>query len=268
MPACFEMRANISNKRIKLYKKMRRKKINQSISGRWKKEIFLATILIQILIFPSATNAFNVVVATDIHADSVGKIKKENNTIYPKNYERCLNEIKKTNPNMVIFTGDLVDRGQKKYYINLRDAMQGTQTLWVKGNHDSKNFRYLAAENYYTDFENWRFIVLDSSEKFGSSTGYLDNSQISLLNEWLKTDKNVAIAMHHPPFFYNSREDIYTTDKVQLYADFFEALTPNVKYIFTGHWHFGQTSEINGINFVTQKALTQNKVCNYINLDL
>jgi 3',5'-cyclic AMP phosphodiesterase CpdA len=146
--------------------------------------------------------------------------------------------------------------------------MQGTQTLWVKGNHDSKNFRYLALDNYFTDFENWRFIILDSSDKFGSSTGFLENSQISLLSEWLKTDKNVAIAMHHPPFFYNSRKNIYTTDEIPLYDDFFKALTPNVKYVFTGHWHFNQTSEINGISFITQKALTQDKVCNYTNLDL
>jgi len=234
-----------------------------------KKEIFLTIILIQTLIFPSVASAFSIAVISDIHADSYKKINnRENNIIYPKNYKRCLNKIKKSKPDLVIATGDLVNRGQKKYYKKLQEIMRGTQTLWVKGNHDSKNFKYLAPDNYYVDYENWRFIALDSSEKFGSLTGYLEKFQISLLNEWLETDKNIAIAMHHPPFFYNSRNGIYTSNKIPLYEDFFKALTPNVRYVFTGHWHFDQRTEINSIIFLTQKALTQGNRCNYINLNL
>ena len=234
------------------------------------KIILVAAILAQTLILPLAASAFSIVVLTDIHADSYKKIKSKetNSVIYPKKYRFCLNEIKNLKPDLVIATGDLANRGQKKYYKNLQSLMLGTQTLWVKGNHDGKGFSYLASDNYYADFENWRFIVLDSSEKFGSSTGYLDDSQIPQLNEWLKTDKNVAIAMHHPPFFYNSRSGIYTSEKNLQYNDFFNALTPNVKYVFTGHWHFDQRTEVGGTTFLTQKALTQDNGCNYTNLNL
>jgi len=227
-------------------------------------------ILVQMLLLPLAAGAFSVAVLTDIHADSYKKIsnKETGSVIYPQKYKFCLNEIKSLKPDLVIATGDLVNRGQKKYYKSLQDIMLGTQTLWVKGNHDSRYFSLLASDNYYVDFENWRFIVLDSSEKFGSSTGYLDNSQISLLDEWLKTDKNVAISMHHPPFFYNSRSGIYTSEKNQQYDDFFNALTPNVKYVFTGHWHFNQRTEVGGTTFLTQKALTQDNGCNYTVLNL
>lgn len=235
-----------------------------------KKIVLITAILVQALFFPLVASAFSVIVLSDIHADSYKKIrsKETNSVIYPKNYKRCLDEVKSLKPDLIIATGDLANRGQKKYYKSLRDTMQGTQTLWVKGNHDGKSFSYLAPDNYYTDFENWRFIVLDSSEKFGSSTGYLDNSQISLLNDWLETDKNVAIAMHHPPFFYNSRSGVYTSEKNQQYNDFFNALTPNVKYVFTGHWHFDQRTEVGGATFLTQKALTQDNKCNYTILNL
>jgi 3',5'-cyclic AMP phosphodiesterase CpdA len=235
-----------------------------------KRRIFITAILVQALVLPLAASAFSVAVLTDVHADKYNKIEnKESNTvIYPQNYKRCLNEVKSLKPDLVIATGDLANRGQNKYYGNLQEIMRGTQTLWVKGNHDSRHFSRLASDNYYTDFENWRFIVLDSSEKFGSSTGYLDDSQISQFNEWLKTDKNVAIAMHHPPFFYDSRNGIYTSEKNPQYNDFFNALTPNVKYVFTGHWHFDQSAEVDGATFLTQKALTQDNKCNYTILNL
>jgi 3',5'-cyclic AMP phosphodiesterase CpdA len=234
------------------------------------KKIFFTVILVQFFIFPSITSAFSAVVLTDIHADSYKKVtnKESNSTIYPKSYSRCLNEIKNLKPDLIIATGDLANRGQKKYYESLKNMMLGTQTLWVKGNHDSRHFSRIAQYNYFVDFENWRFIVLDSSEKFGSSVGYLDNNQISLLNGWLETDKDVAIAMHHPPFLYNSRNGIYTNEKNHQYDDFFDVLTPNVRYVFTGHWHFDQSVEIGNTVFLTQKALTQNNKCNYTILNL
>lgn len=235
-----------------------------------RKRIFLIIILIQSLIFPAAASAFGVIVISDIHVSSRKKIEKDSvgNVIYPKKNRRCLNKVKKRKPDLVIATGDLVDQGEKKYYKQLRRAMWGMEVIWVKGNHDNKNFKCLAPKNYYTDYENWRFIALDSSKKFSSSTGYLDDSQIASLRKWLQTKKNVAIAMHHPPFFYNSREEIYTSTKEQRYNDFFESLTPNVRYVFTGHWHFNQEAEINKVMYLTQKALAQNNSCNYLYLSL
>jgi 3',5'-cyclic AMP phosphodiesterase CpdA len=235
-----------------------------------KKIILAIVILAQALVYPLAASAFSVVVLSDIHADKYKKIsnKETGSVIYPKKYKFCLNEVKNLKPDLVIATGDLANRGQNKYYKNLQNMMSGTQTLWVKGNHDSRHFNLLEPNSYYTDFENWRFIVLDSSENFGSSTGWLDDSQISQLNEWLKTDKNVAIAMHHPPFLYDSRNGIYTSEKNHQYDDFFSSLTQNVKYVFTGHWHFDQRTEMDGVTYLTQRALTQDNGCNYTFLSL
>ena len=202
---------------------------------------------------------------TDIHADSA-KIRNDgtgSSVIYPSNYKKCLEEVLSLKTGLVIATGDNADRGDSSYYQDLKSITNGRNVIWVKGNHDSNDFSILAKNYYFVDYQNWRIIVLDSAEKFGSSTGYLDADQIAFLKDSLNTDKNVIVAMHHPPFFYNSRESIYTRDKITLYDDFFSALTPNVKYVLTGHWHHEIGAEINGIQFLTEKALTQDETCNY-----
>ena len=215
----------------------------------------------------AGTQAGSVSVAwiTDIHADKAD-IKKDagNNTIYPSNYKKCLEEVLAKKTDLVIVTGDNTEKGDPGYYQDLKSLTNGRNVIWVKGNHDSNDFQILSAKNYYSvDYQNWRIIVLDSTEQFGSSTGILDATQINFLKDSLNTDKRVIVAMHHPPFFYNSRENIYTRDKIALYDSFFNTLTPNVKYVLTGHWHHDIGSEINGVQYLTEKALTQDGTCNY-----
>lgn len=210
-------------------------------------------------------NSISVAWITDIHADSA-KIKKDvgDNVIYPSNYKKCLEEVLAKKTDIVIATGDNTETGDSSYYQDLKSLTNGRNVIWVKGNHDSNDFQILSAKNYYyVDYQNWRIIVLDTAEQFGSSTGILDDSQINFLKDSLNTDKNMIVAMHHPPFFYNSRENIYTRDKIPLYDSFFSALTPNVKYVLTGHWHHDISAEINGTQFLTEKALTQDSTCNY-----
>lgn len=200
---------------------------------------------------------------TDIHADKKISREEGGNVIYPSNYKKCLEQILALKTDLIIATGDNTDKGKASYYEDLKSITEGKNFIWVKGNHDSDDFQILARNNYYFDYKNWRIIVLDTSEQFSSSTGYLDDSRITFLKDSLNIDKNIIIAMHHPPFFYNSRANIYTRDKIPLYDNFFNALTPNVKYVLTGHWHYDIGTEINGVQYLTEKALTQDGICNY-----
>jgi len=202
---------------------------------------------------------------TDIHADKEAKRDDNGNVIYPSNYKKCLEQVLALKTDLVIATGDNVDKAIKgfDYYQELKSITKGRNFIWVKGNHDQDGFKILADNNYFVDYKNWRIVVLDSAEQFKRSTGYLDDSQISFLKDSINIDKNIIVAMHHPPFFYNSRANIYTRDKIPLYENFFNALTPNVKYVLTGHWHHEIGAEINGIQFLTEKALTQDEQCNY-----
>jgi Icc protein len=210
-------------------------------------------------------SSISIAYITDIHADKADTKKDVgNNVIYPSNYRKCLEEVLAQKTDLVIATGDNTEKGKPSYYQDLKSLTNGRNVIWVKGNHDSSDFQILSAKNYYyVDFQNWRIIVLDSMEQFGSSTGILDDTQINFLKDSLNTDKNMIVAMHHPPFFYNSRENIYTRDKIALYDSFFSALTPNVKYVLTGHWHHQIEAEINGVQYLTEKALTQDGICNY-----
>ncbi len=243
------------------------------IRKRWKvarlEKVLFLLFLVQILVFPNSARALDVVFLSDIHADGKKKIeKREGNTIYPAKFRYCLNKVKKWKPDLVIVSGDLTEDGEKKYYNQLRRMTRGMDALWTKGNHDNEYFNLLSKNDYFVDRENWRFIVLNSSEKNSSSTGHLDDSQIARLKKWLDTDKNVAISMHHPPFWYNSREGKYSDSKEKLYNDFFNALAPNVRYVFTGHWHHEMKIQIGGVTYLTPEALTQNNECNFINLEL
>lgn len=220
-------------------------------------------------VFPSSARAFSVAFISDIHADGKKKTTTEGGSvIYPKKYKRCLTEVKNLKPDLIVAAGDLTDRGKKKYYEKLGVLTEGTPVLWAKGNHDDEDFQSLASKNYSYDYGSWRFIVLDTSGNFGSSTGFLDSSQISWLEERLETEKDVAIVMHHPPFFYNSRAGLYTSEKEHLYDRFFGVLTSNVKYVFSGHWHVGRETVLDGTTYLVQKALTQDGNCNYSFLEL
>ncbi|MDD3486988.1 MAG: metallophosphoesterase [Candidatus Moranbacteria bacterium] len=201
---------------------------------------------------------------TDIHADKKNKREEGDNIIYPNKYKECLEQVLGLGTDLVIATGDNTNNGGAEYYNDMKAIVGGRKFLWVKGNHDSDDFKILSDKNYYSsDYDNLRVIVLDTAEQFGSSTGYLDDAQLNFLRDSLGTDKQVVIAMHHPPFFYNSREDIYTRDKEPLFENFFNALTPNVKYVLTGHWHYDIGAEIGGVQFLTANALTQDGECNY-----
>ena len=210
-------------------------------------------------------DSISIAYITDIHADNADTKKDVGgNVIYPSNYKKCLEEVLSKKTDLVIATGDNTEKGDPSYYQDLKSLTNGRNVIWVKGNHDSNDFQILSAKNYYyVDYQDWRIIVLDSTEQFGSSTGILDDAQINFLKDSLNTNKNMIVAMHHPPFFYNSRENIYTRDKIALYDSFFNALTPNVKYVLTGHWHHDIGSEINGVQYLTEKALTQDGICNY-----
>lgn len=229
-------------------------------------------IILTLFLIPYFCSAFTVVHISDIHASGKKTRKNTNGSVLnPKMYKACLKIVANLGADVVVATGDYSDKGGKKYYRNTRDLMVWTNTLWVKGNHDSvKDFKILSSQSdYFVDRGNWRFIMLDSTQRFGSSTGYLSSDQISFLRSAEITDKNIIISMHHPPFWYNSRAGMYSSTKAEPFLEFFAVLTPNVKYVLTGHWHHDYDTVVNGVNYQTVKALTQDKICNYkiINLE-
>jgi 3',5'-cyclic-AMP phosphodiesterase len=114
-------------------------------------------------------------------------------------------------PDMLLATGDLVDRGDADSYRRLQNALsQCPFPVWpCTGNHDQRDnflacFPQLPTVDGFVQYEvetpELRLLMLDTLEE-----GRHGGSFCELRAAWLKaqlavkTDKAVAIIMHHPP---------------------------------------------------------------------
>jgi 3',5'-cyclic-AMP phosphodiesterase len=119
------------------------------------------------------------------------------------------------NPEAIIFSGDLTDKGSPEAYRQLRticDAYagrMGTQIIWAMGNHDERaNFQSLMLDEaprpepvdrrYYLG--GLRVLVLDSSTP-GFHHGEVGEDQLRWLAKELETaaDDGTLLVIHHPP---------------------------------------------------------------------
>jgi 3',5'-cyclic-AMP phosphodiesterase len=165
-------------------------------------------------------------------------------------------------PDAVIVTGDLVDRGGIDEYERLRallDDVRAPCHLLI-GNHDDRaNFRsvfgpraVLADDgfvHYAFDVNEVRIIALDTLDA-GSSAGRLCAARLAWLEARLDEarDRPVLIAMHHPPIACG----IGFMDAIRLAPGDGRALDtlirrhPNVGRIVCGHVHRPVTAMFGG----------------------
>lgn len=225
-------------------------------------------------------------IITDIHAAGrdIRRASNVDNIVHPNDYVTVLPEtldrIKNDGADAVIDLGDHTNNSSKKHAENIRRMVEksGLTPIWVKGNHDSDGhedddegefleskendetniMRVLGAPGryYYLDRDDWRIIVLDSSEEPGEVfyQGGLSNEQIEWLKPLLKTDKEILIAIHHPIFDKETREYVYP-----IYENLEKMLSEsgNVRYVVSGHWHTPYwEKEYNGIKYFGITALT------------
>ena len=114
-------------------------------------------------------------------------------------------------PDLLILSGDLVDRGDKASYGRLRNALGGVSfpIKAIPGNHDSREnfiacFPELPVEagfiQYESEHDSLRFLFLDTLEEGRHGGSFCANRAA-----WLKArlteqpDRPTVIVMHHPP---------------------------------------------------------------------
>jgi 3',5'-cyclic-AMP phosphodiesterase len=118
-------------------------------------------------------------------------------------------------PDLVLFTGDLVDTGQPEEYARLRTHLAGLDIPFflMPGNHDDRDalrtgfpdHAYLGLEGdpicYTIEPLPLRIIALDSLVP-GQGGGALGARQLDWLAERLaeQPDRPTVVALHHPPF--------------------------------------------------------------------
>ncbi|WP_252229026.1 metallophosphoesterase [Clostridium sp. ZBS15] len=180
---------------------------------------------------PPDFNNFTIAHVSDLH-----------NKMFGKNQIKLLNKVKSISPDIIVITGDLIDR--RKYDLDtaikfVSGAVKIAPVYYVSGNHEAWSGKFpLIKEKlidmgvYILDDKSFKLSKGSSSiHLFGLSdpdfltSSYRDGTDISKMEEQLKmwsTDKNFKILLSHRPELFN----LYVQNNMDL--------------IFTGHAHGGQ----------------------------
>ncbi|MHA7263161.1 phosphodiesterase [Arthrobacter sp. TMN-37] len=165
-------------------------------------------------------------------------------------------------PEAMIFTGDLTDKGHPEAYARLRGIVEpiadrlGAQLIWLMGNHDDRaRLRSgLLGEPpvdtpLYRSYRlgGLRVITLDTSVP-GHHYGEICAEQF----EWLAgqlarpTPEGTILAMHHPPV--PMIQDLAILTELRHQSRLREALQgTDVRLILGGHLHFSSSATFAGI---------------------
>jgi 3',5'-cyclic-AMP phosphodiesterase len=153
-------------------------------------------------------------------------------------------------PDLLLATGDLVDRGDRDSYRRLRNALSICPfPVWpCMGNHDVReNFAAEFPEipvvdsfvQYEIDAGEVRFLVIDTLEE-GRHGGAFCDARARWLRDRLaeQPDRDTMIVMHHPPVDVGI-EWMATQDDEPWVGRFVDAIAgqAQVKGIISGHLH-------------------------------
>jgi 3',5'-cyclic-AMP phosphodiesterase len=165
-------------------------------------------------------------------------------------------------PQVLVFTGDLADKGEPAAYTRLRAlvepaaAAMGAEVVWVMGNHDERA-AYAAGlfgsdddgpQDRVHEVDGLRIVALDTSVP-GYHHGDLTDAQLAWLADVLATPARhgTLLALHHPPIpvpMLRAAEVIELLDQPRL-ADVLAGT--DVRGILGGHFHFSTWSTFAGI---------------------
>ena len=167
-----------------------------------------------------------------------------------------------TNPEAIVFTGDLADLGESEAYIRLRATVEpvaermGTRIIWVMGNHDERAIyqRLLfdedgtdAPQDRVYDVGGLRIIAVDSTVP-GYHHGAITDDQLDWLADQLGTpaEHGTLLALHHPPI--PTPLDIMALLELEQQHRLADVVRgTDVRGILGGHLHYSTHSTFAGI---------------------
>lgn len=165
-------------------------------------------------------------------------------------------------PEAIVLTGDLADKGELDAYRRLRSIVEphaeqlGARIIWAMGNHDNRqNFRsgLLGDEpsanpvNAVYDINGLRIITLDSTVP-GHHHGELGQEQLQWLADELSrpAPDGTILALHHPPV--PSVLDLAVLVELRRQQDLADVVRgTDVRTILAGHLHYSTTATFAGI---------------------
>ena len=180
---------------------------------------------------PKEFEGFNIVHISDLH-----------NKMFGKDQKTILNKIVKTRPDIIVITGDLVDRRRydlEKAIVFIEGAITIAPVYYVPGNHEAWSGKYetikkrllsagaivLDDEKKDIEIEGSTIEILGLKDPAFLTSSYVDGIDEVLLEESLaslaESDKFQVLLSHRPELF-------------SIYAKY------NIDLSFTGHAHGGQ----------------------------
>ena len=206
---------------------------------------------------------FTVAHLSDIHLLAGGV--KQYGVIEPEDGLRLLLErlrrLERT-PDVMVFTGDLADKGEPDAYATLRGLVEpfaagiGAQVVWVMGNHDDRTAyaRGLldadddGPQDRCYDIGGLRVIALDTSVP-DYHHGELGPDQLAWLRDQLSTpaEHGTILAMHHPPIPVPMMEVAAVIELFGQPALAEVVAGSDVRCILGGHFHYSSYSTFAGV---------------------
>jgi Icc protein len=173
---------------------------------------------------------------SDLHVGGVGFV--------PDWADRARKMVNALQPDIIVFTGDLVDDGYEHEYeaaVAYCDEFEAPVKLFVPGNHDARNSGYEIFEEIfgtrYPHYESDELVIcgIDSSQP-DIDDGHIGRSHYASIRQQLSAKKLRFLALHHHllPIPGTGRERNLPVDAGDLLGLCSEL---NVDFVLTGHKH-------------------------------
>ncbi len=172
---------------------------------------------------PDSFNGYKIVHFSDLHYGS---------TIKDKEVKNLVKEINRLKPNLVVFTGDLIEEGYNMTEDNINNLSNELNNInanlkyYVRGNHDTnESFNKVIDNTSFIDFNNKNDLIY-----------YEDNIPIRLvgLDDYLEFNLNIEEAFNY------ENDDIYTILFAHEPDLIDKLLDKNIDLMLSGHSHNGQ----------------------------
>ena len=168
---------------------------------------------------------------------------------------RVLEYVKKNRYEIIFFTGDLANDGNRESYRQLWDLIKDLENKYciIPGNHDDlhemlhvlpQSNLFTIGKNPFFKLNNWYFLYLDTTVQ-NKNHGYISELSIKALKNVVKKLKkcNICVIMHHHPF----NVGVNMVDKYKIINfDSITDLLVDVKLVLYGHVHNDYTEYHNG----------------------
>lgn len=166
-----------------------------------------------------------------------------NDVELPEMFHRILGEVKTTNPQGLIGTGDHVGKGLPEQIDHLYDLLAGYENAWLAiGNHDidGSNYTYwvkrIAPDHFnIDDIPGWRIAFVNSEVR--SSKQWSQQLEDALGG----ADNRAVVLVFHRPAYPHVDHNL-DTQKRKILINTMKKYN-NVKLVLQGHWHGFAVSE-------------------------